>query len=416
MTLLGAAACALLLQDAATFDLRLDENAPGSAVIDLESQGSVTMTIELPTGPKVEKSKLRISRRLVDETTAVEPKRLMTRQVVKWREDLGDVVEDPPIVGLAFLLTDKGDEVEVTQPDGHRFLPREWDRLTIQMQSTALHVALSKAARIGVPFAAEDSAFLHLLLGLEGTIESSAIEFTLSAIESEKQLATLGGHATARVKLTDPADVTADWTSDFQLVVDLAARRVASVTGDATMVATMDVKGVATGIEAALRFDAKVTVGAPAIAAAAAAEKSKPRERTFRLAAAGVSVALPSLFWIAQREPDAQLQTNPPEGALTVMLRAFPLEGAKFEDAIGSVLDLTIAQNPGTTPPKAMTSSLGKGKGVTLERDGETIDVELYPLGKGRLLRVQIVGNAAVRKRFAKELVRMRATLKALQP
>ena len=100
---------------------------------------------------------------------------------------------------------------------------------------------------------------------------------------------------------------------------------------------------------------------------------------------------------------------------VTVALKSFPIGQGAMDAAMRRAEQELVNGLPAAAKPKDTNSGLGKGRGATFVNDGKHFDVEFYPLGKNRILRVRVFGSEAAKRTMQQELTRFRASLRSIK-
>lgn len=406
---------------AKTFDLLLSAEPAGPLLLELES--SVDAQISLEAGGKQVEQSVRstCTRRLIDEITAPLPHFVATRRILQWNEEEDGEIKDPPLAGLTVAVTVSDDSLglELKLQDGRR--STQLDRL-LHGAAVGLYVPLLDGVSVGDTLTCTPHVFLHLLFAMEGRISEGSAEFTLAEVDEAAGSAKLTGRATAVEQVEGEIAGQATWDCELELEVDLAAKRVVSAAGTATILGTITMgaqDGAAQGagpsmsatVRARAKASAKVTAGKKA--AEAAKQPAKLRERTHRCPAGGVQLTLPSSFESRAEAPEALFAIDYDAGVLVVGVQRFERGAGKPAEAVAAAVAELAKLDPAAPKPRDVSSGLGKGKAIDLLLSGAEVTFEVYPLGTGQLLRLRIEGSKELRKRHDKALSRMRASLRA---
>jgi hypothetical protein len=133
------------------------------------------------------------------------------------------------------------------------------------------------------------------------------------------------------------------------------------------------------------------------------------------LPVAGVSCKLPSHFVDLSGPEEAVLASQLGEGRrVVVALRAFPIGGQEMAAAMKHAEAELLKSWPDASAPKDVRSLLGKGRGLGFTNEFGHHDIERYPLGKDRILRVRVIGTQEAKKTVAQDVVRFKASFKRL--
>jgi hypothetical protein len=156
----------------------------------------------------------------------------------------------------------------------------------------------------------------------------------------------------------------------------------------------------------------KATTGEAATKARA--EKPKFRDVERAIGDSGVTCKLPSHFFESPVEGTGPVQyvTHLSDAqALLVTFLSIPIKVPVANGMSATEGQITRA-NPGWKP-KDVKSGLGRGRGAAVEKEGEIVDVEVYPVGEDHLLKLTVSGKPDARKAYAQEITKMRASLRA---
>jgi hypothetical protein len=409
---------------APTYDLVLSREPSGPYLIEIDSTEQGTGRITVGATEQVAEVTEKSSRRSLEEITAGPPDLRTCRTILKSEVDSDGEVEDPDCVGLTIDGTSDDERFAVNVRDDRKASTKSLARIQSFAFAPLLHAPLLDDWSVGEDATSDARNLLQQLLDLDGTPTACAASLHLKSVDEAARTAMVSGTFTLREEREDEEGrFGADWSGALELVVDLATKSLAQAQVEAKTVGSgvVELPGPdGTSQQAAIAFEgvtkatARVTGGAKA--EAARRTKAKIRDRTFKCRAGNVSLTLPSSFHLAKERPETLLTLQQGEALLLIGTQCFDTAGA---DPSQSVLEIAVAmaaRDKNARAPRDVKSALGKGKVVSTELDGQAVDVELYPLGPSRILRLRIQGPPELRKLHDKALSAMRGSLKVLKP
>jgi hypothetical protein len=371
------------------FDLRLDARVDRPLLCDLVRRLDVAELTVVDEG-KETKQPVRIVEewRFIDVLRVISKDREETsRRFLKaFKTDDGEI-RDPEFNGIELHYKREGEQLRIDLADRRAINRKAVDRFLAQSSSVGWYVELPAEARVGEEVEVAIVRFIRALIDADGDLECAPARMKLVAVDDATNLARLEG----AVDFSDPFEkapvgrIFLRYHANAKVVVDLAARRIASiaVSGTARFEGNEKIELRGDG-----PFQATLDIREGAAAEKAAQEKPRYRPVRRKPVGSGVSFSLPSYWFEGVVEngetPYIRGMDFVDGGARIAVL---PRPGKLVaKDFIAGML----ASNPGAEV-KPATGPLGSTVAFTIRKDVGTIVGDAHSVGDDRWMVFRLI-------------------------
>ena len=355
------------------------------------------------------------------------------RRFVKTQATKDGVVTDPEVTGLdADVWVDTASKIHFSCRDERMVSPAKMDALLREacLFGVAAGVPLPASAAVGDEFDLPFGALAPWCLGTEGATPKANAHLRFDEVDAKKNVARLKGtlHVEEIVEksaeqLDAPFGIKGTGTYDGSVSIeyDVAARRVARIVCRARAVLEGETVGsVAAKASGTNVIETTITCLTGAPAASALNEKPRFRDVPRDVAAAGVSIDLPSHFFkYASKIPNTATYRSDLVGEKAyVRVLVMPIEeaGKKSVKEVGDNFRAGFSEKigKGTIVDAKVSWGLGNTNAFEFTRDGERGVCAVAMLGPSRFVVVQCACPEAAWAERSKEFPKYFQSLKKL--
>lgn len=127
----------------------------------------------------------------------------------------------------------------------------------------------------------------------------------------------------------------------------------------------------------------------------------------------GLSFELPSHYFASELGEEQAFVSALGDGLeVTVAMQVFPTQSASAEAVIAAA-EQNILGQVDSGKAKDARCPLGRGRSVAFENEGQSFEIDLYPLGRDGVLRTRVFGSPEAIRKASKDLRRFRSSLRA---
>jgi len=383
-------------------DLRLVPRTDDPVLVDVRLE--LNLEMEIVAGKKRSKAPFEHLSEVefVDEFTALDQPAAgdfdARRSYLKWEETSQDEREDNEMTGVRVRVTRRAGTLSA-ELDGRMARKSELERVIDHAESLSWF-ELPAEARPEEPFLVEPESLVRVLLDVDGDVTSSKAQLELASVD-DAGLATLTGTLLAAVRQREAESGQATFQGTCTVVVDTRAHRLSSA--DWKGQASLSLAGGEVTTNGKGTFAAQLSFSNGAAAREALARKVVYRDVPRTLDQAPVGFELPSHWFereLAGEAAGSELFSTSLHGddfMVSLEFRVFALEGDSADSTIDAAL-ATLDEQYDLHEQKPVSCPLGKGRSVRFRLDDAELGkveslLELYPCGRDRLLRVQLLGK-----------------------
>jgi hypothetical protein len=400
-----------------SFDLSEVARIGEPLLIDVEWDARVQMGLRTHGGDRTESGRDQATLRLVDEFIELGREWKATRRYLLSQRTVDGEVRDDELNGAVMTIGITGNQRRAELAGGRAVSEKRLKGILNAIDSAGADVALPDIARIGEEFDLSLAVIAPLLFGLDGKVEESSGKARLESFDTDKKIARIAGKCDLTERDTDKdGELVTYYTFEVVIEMDLAARVIRSLRTKGEC--STSGKRFDSPITGHAEFTASVRTSGAEHARKAMAAAPSYRDVVHKLDPVGVSLKLPSHFFETRGtdESEPQFSSWLGEGRqVTVALKSFTIGRDSMDAAMRRVEQDLVKVSPEVVTPKDTHCGLGKGRGITFVNEGKHFDVEMYPLGKNRILRVRVYGSETTKKALQQELTRFRASLQSIR-
>ena len=390
-----------------TYDLRLNVKVddPIAASLKVDVKG----TLEISSGGSVTTQDVALTRdlRFVDEYTVLEDDRwAATRTYVRWFGTEGGSVVDSELNGVRALFQLKDDSYTVEFVD-RSTRTETLNGLLEQAENVGIWFGLPGAVPIGGEFEIDAASLLSLLTDARSELAEASGSLVLRSVD-EEGVAVLEGRLSA---VEESEDLTQSHEGDCRMKVGIPGGRLLQLEWSGA--SNMHSKTSGVTLKGSAAFDVELSTKIGPAARKMLARKPVYRDVPRELREEGLAVELPS-HWFPISGDGVSLFLTSLHGSETpvaVEFKVMRVAAGSFEEVAEAALSI-LEKQVGKMAVRSVRSQLGTGKSARFENDGEKFLVEMYPLGKTRLLRLRLFGSPGP---FSKELKNWKAIRRTIE-
>ena len=375
----------------AVIDLSVEAVPGRPLLVDLSSRVRGSLTVVTPDARVRSAVDERRDIAFVDEFTAAEGERWSgTRQFLRFDQTVGRVVVDPELVGVRVAYSASGESFDASLI-GRGVRGQLMDGLLAEAPTLGLRLDLPDDARVGEPIELAPGALGALLTDALGDVTAIA-ELELRAVDESGVARVTGRLITSEVRREEAAVLAVRYEGECKLTVDTHEHRLLELiwSGQRTVVGT----GSGFEVEGAARFDLELTTGIGAAVTRALLLEPRYRQVPRDLTQRGVTLELPSHWFLSSDEDHTRFTTTLYGGGqpVTLELGTYPIGSSDRSTYVDETIE-RVQEQKDVDRVRPVRCSLGRGKACEFEADGHTFWFEVLPHDERHVLRIRLFGE-----------------------